>query len=83
MDIGMPKMRADDAAKHIRQEPCGQDSTLVALTGWGQDKDKQKTKEAGFDQHLTKPARPADLRKLFSELGQDCKKSTSETNSPR
>jgi CheY-like chemotaxis protein len=38
---------------------------LVALTGWGQEEDKQRTKEAGFDHHLVKPAEPAELQRLF------------------
>jgi CheY-like chemotaxis protein len=39
---------------------------LVALSGWGQEDDKRKTKEAGFDHHLTKPAEPAELRRLLA-----------------
>lgn len=66
MDIGMPKMNGYEAARLIRQQPWGQGMMLVALTGWGQDEDKRRTKEAGFDRHLTKPAEPADLQQLFA-----------------
>jgi CheY-like chemotaxis protein len=41
---------------------------LVALTGWGQDEDRQKTKEAGFDHHLVKPAEPAALERLLATI---------------
>jgi PAS domain S-box-containing protein len=70
MDIGMPKMNGYETAQHIRQQPWGQSMMLVALTGWGQDEDKQRTKEAGFDEHLVKPAEISELRRLFSLVGQ-------------
>ena len=66
MDLGMPKLSGYEAARHIRQQPWGETMMLVALTGWGQDEDKQRTKEAGFDHHLVKPAEPSDLQKLLS-----------------
>lgn len=67
MDLGMPKLNGYDAARHIRQQPWGRKMLLVALTGWGQDGDKQRTKEAGFDHHLVKPADPAELQNLLAE----------------
>src|SRR5690606_3439168 len=51
MDLGMPKMNGYDAARHIRQQPWGKGMRLVALTGWGQEEDRRRTKEAGFDFH--------------------------------
>lgn len=68
MDIGMPKMNGYEAAQHIRQQAWGRDMALIALTGWGQEDDQRRTKEAGFDHHLTKPAEPADLKKLLRDL---------------
>ena len=68
MDIGMPKMNGYEAAQHIRQQPWGEKMILVALTGWGQEEDKLRTKEAGFDHHLVKPADPSELRRLLQEL---------------
>ena len=68
MDIGMPKMNGYEAAKHIRRQSWGKDMALVALTGWGQEEDRRKTKEAGFDRHLVKPAEPSELTKLFREF---------------
>ncbi|HET6629518.1 MAG TPA: ATP-binding protein [Woeseiaceae bacterium] len=66
LDLGMPKMSGYDAARQIRAQPWGGDLMLVALTGWGQDEDKRRTSEAGFDRHLVKPAEPADLQAVFS-----------------
>ncbi|MEX0867996.1 MAG: response regulator, partial [Pirellulales bacterium] len=68
MDIGMPRMNGYEAAQHIRQQTWGQGIKLVALTGWGQEEDRRRTKEAGFDHHLTKPAEPSELEKLFREM---------------
>ncbi len=66
MDIGMPRMNGYEAAKHIREQPWGKDMLLVALTGWGQDEDKKRTEQAGFDHHLVKPAEPAALQALLA-----------------
>jgi PAS domain S-box-containing protein len=65
MDIGMPVMNGYEAARHIRQQPWGKAITLVALTGWGQDEDRARTKEAGFNHHLVKPADPVEIRKFL------------------
>lgn len=70
MDIGMPKMNGYEAARHIRQQPWGQGMMLIALTGWGQDDDKDRATNAGFDQHLVKPVGLSDLRQLFALVGQ-------------
>ncbi|WP_309007557.1 ATP-binding protein [Pelagicoccus sp. SDUM812005] len=67
MDLGMPKMNGYEAARHIRQQPWGKEMMLVALTGWGQEEDRRKTKEAGFDHHLVKPAEPAEVQRLLKE----------------
>jgi CheY-like chemotaxis protein len=66
MDIGMPVMDGYAAARAIRSLPWGQDAKLVALTGWGQGTDIQKTKAAGFDQHLVKPVDFAAIQRLLS-----------------
>jgi len=68
MDIGLPGMNGLDAAKAIRALPDGNDVALVAMTGWGQDEDRQRTKEAGFDRHLVKPVDRAALMQLLVEL---------------
>lgn len=68
MDIGMPRMDGHQAARVIRSQPWGKDILLVALTGWGQDEDKRRTKEAGFDYHLVKPAEPSEISRLLREM---------------
>jgi PAS domain S-box-containing protein len=68
LDIGLPKMNGYEAARRIRDETWGGKVALVALTGWGQEEDRRRTFEAGFDHHLTKPVAPADLEKLLALL---------------
>lgn len=68
MDIGLPRMSGLDAAKAIRALPEGKDVSIVAMTGWGQDEDRQRTNDAGFDRHLVKPVERAALIQLLSEL---------------
>jgi CheY-like chemotaxis protein len=65
LDIGMPRMDGYEAAQRIR-ELLGKRVTLVALTGWGQDDDKRRSREAGFDHHLTKPPEPEVLDELIA-----------------
>jgi signal transduction histidine kinase len=57
LDIGMPKMNGYDVARRLR-EARGASIRLIALTGWGQDSDRQRSEEAGFDEHLVKPVSP-------------------------
>ena len=71
MDIGMPVMNGNEAARHIRQQSWGKDMTLIALTGWGQEEDRRRTREAGFDKHLVKPADPTELQNIFKQHNQN------------
>lgn len=66
LDLGMPKMDGCEVAQRIRQQPWGKNITLVALTGWGQEEDKRRTMEAGFDHHVVKPADLAALEKILA-----------------
>jgi signal transduction histidine kinase/CheY-like chemotaxis protein len=66
LDIGMPRMDGHDAARRIR-DCLGGRVMLVALTGWGQDEDKRRALESGFDHHLTKPPEPDLIDKLIAE----------------
>jgi PAS domain S-box-containing protein len=68
LDIGMPGKNGYDVCRHIRQQPWGSQVIISALTGWGQDEDKRRSQEAGFDHHLVKPVDPNDLEKLLEEL---------------
>jgi PAS domain S-box-containing protein len=67
LDIGMPELNGYEVAKELRREPWGSRMYLIALTGWGQDDDRQRAKDAGFDRHLTKPVDTDALEKLLSE----------------
>jgi len=68
LDIGMPKLNGYDACRRIRSEPWGQDMILIAQTGWGQEDDRRRTEEAGFDGHVVKPVDPDDLMKMVARL---------------
>lgn len=61
LDIGMPILNGYDVAQRMRQQPWGQSAVLVALTGWGQEHDRQRAFAAGFDLHLIKPLEPAAI----------------------
>ncbi len=67
LDIGMPQMDGYEVARRLRRQPGLEGVTLVAVTGWGQEEDRQRSREAGFDHHLTKPADPAALQRLLTE----------------
>jgi CheY-like chemotaxis protein len=66
MDLGMPKMDGIEAARHLRALPGGRNVVLVALTGWGQTTDRQRTHSAGFDAHLVKPVDSDVLAELLA-----------------
>ncbi len=68
LDIGMPGMDGHEVARRIRDEPRCRGATLIALTGWGQEEDRVRSRTAGFDHHLVKPA---DVRTLYSLLHGD------------
>jgi PAS domain S-box-containing protein len=70
LDIGMPKMNGYETAKRIREQPWGKRMVLIAVTGWGQDRDRQLSREAGFDHHLVKPVDPVVLTKLLASITQ-------------
>ena len=67
MDLGMPGMDGWEAARRIRSEPWGRGLKLIALSGWAQDRHRDRSKDAGFDLHWVKPLRLKDLETLFSE----------------
>jgi PAS domain S-box-containing protein len=68
MDLGMPKLNGYEAASRIRRQPWGGRMTLIALTGWGQEEDRRRSTEAGFDGHLVKPVDCIALMKLLASL---------------
>jgi CheY-like chemotaxis protein len=68
MDIGLPNLNGYHAASRIRKQQSRGKVVLVALTGWGQESDRQRSQEAGFNAHLVKPVNYDDLMKLLAEL---------------
>ena len=68
LDIGMPDMDGYEVARRIRKRPGFKDVTLIALTGWGQERDRQQSRSAGIDYHLTKPANVSVLETLLMSL---------------
>ncbi|MFO1430108.1 MAG: PAS domain S-box protein [Candidatus Competibacteraceae bacterium] len=68
LDLGMPKLDGYEAARRIRAQPWGKQMILIAVTGWGQEGDRRRTQEAGFDYHLVKPVDPDALEKLLAGL---------------
>ena len=65
LDIGMPKLNGYEVCRRLRAQPWGAGLLIVAVTGWGQDSDKLRAREAGFDHHLTKPMDPTALYDLL------------------
>jgi len=65
LDIGMPGMNGYDLARGLRRLPGGAAMVLTAVTGWGQDKDRQRAREAGIDHHLTKPVEVDSIRAIL------------------
>ena len=66
LDIGMPGMNGYEVARAIRAHPLGSKMVLVAATGWGQEEDRKRAREAGFDDHITKPVDRSQLLKLMT-----------------
>jgi CheY-like chemotaxis protein len=66
LDIGLPQLDGYDTARRMRQQPWGQAALLVAVTGWGQESDLERSRDAGFDHHLVKPVAPNMLRALLA-----------------
>jgi signal transduction histidine kinase len=67
LDLGMPNLDGEGAARQIRAQPWGQDIVLIALTGWGQKEARDRTRDAGFDAHLVKPVEFTALAKLLAD----------------
>jgi len=66
MDLGMPGMDGYEAARRLRAKPADHAFRLVAMTGWGQEEDRQQVREAGFDEHLVKPVGVEELKAVLS-----------------
>jgi CheY-like chemotaxis protein len=67
LDIGLPQMDGYEVARRLRGEVGLKDARLVALTGYGQEEDRRRAQEAGFDEHLTKPTDLTVLQNLLTK----------------
>jgi PAS domain S-box-containing protein len=68
LDIGMPKLDGYETARRMRQMPHGGKMLLIALTGWGQDEDRRRSVDAGFDAHIVKPVNVAEVQGLLARM---------------
>jgi PAS domain S-box-containing protein len=68
LDIGLPKLDGHEVCRRVREQPWGKDIVVIALTGWGQEDDRRKSEEAGFNGHLVKPVDYDMLLELLGEL---------------
>ncbi|MGE0756493.1 MAG: response regulator [Pirellulaceae bacterium] len=66
LDIGLPKLNGHEVARRIREEEWGRGVCLVALTGWGQEDDRRRSCDAGFDHHMVKPVQYEALLQLLT-----------------
>ena len=69
LDLGLPKLDGYEVCRRIRQQPWGKELVVVALTGWGHDEARTKTRQVGFDMHLVKPVDPETLFLVLASLG--------------
>lgn len=68
LDIGLPGMDGYEVAERLRELPHAKDAVLIAITGYGQEDDRQRSRRAGIDHHLVKPVAPDALRNLIDSL---------------
>ena len=68
MDIGLPRLNGLEATRRIREQDWGRSMTIIALTGWGQDNDRERSRDAGCDDHLVKPVDLANLQSLLKKF---------------
>jgi CheY-like chemotaxis protein len=69
LDIGMPGLDGFEVARRLRAMRDGTALRIVAITGWGQDADREKSRQAGFDVHLVKPVEPTELVRVLDDKG--------------
>ena len=68
LDIGMPELSGYDVARGVRQQEWGKQTLLLAISGWDQRQDREASAAAGFDVHLSKPAKPERVEELLAEF---------------
>ncbi len=70
LDIGLPGLDGYQVAQRLRQDPLTEDVVLIAASGYGQESDRRRSREAGFDHHLVKPVDPQRLQEILAEVGE-------------
>ena len=70
LDIGLPGLTGYEVARQLRQEPALKNTVLVALTGYGRESDRQRSRNAGFSYHLVKPAGVGEVEEILSAVGE-------------
>ena len=68
LDLGLPKLNGYEVCRRLREQPWGKHVVIVALTGWGQIEDRQRSMDAGFDAHLVKPPHYTALMQLLMPM---------------
>ena len=68
LDIGLPRLNGYDACRLIREQAWGANMIMIAVTGWGQEEDRRRSREAGFDGHLVKPVDLDELMRLLDDV---------------
>ena len=79
LDIGLPGLNGYEVAKRIRQQPAGEAVVLIALTGYGQDTDRQLSAQAGFNHHLVKPARLEQVKEILATAAEQRNRNAENT----
>src|SRR5262245_36572560 len=82
LDLGMPGMDGLETASRIRELPAGKDLALIAVTGWGQDEDRERTGKAGFAAHFVKPIKLGQLEALLSRITSHANARANKTGRP-
>ncbi len=68
LDLGMPGLDGYEVARRLQQDPATRDAVLIAMTGWGQAQDRNRSAQAGFHHHVVKPVEPANVEALLDEI---------------
>ena len=83
LDVGLPVMSGYDVARALRSQPEFDRVHIAAVTGWGQDEDRRKAREAGFDSHFTKPLAPAAMEDLLARVAHALVSEPDQISTPR
>ncbi len=81
LDIGLPRMNGFEVARKIRQQLVLKDVVLVAMTGYGQESDRRRSMDAGFDHHLVKPVDFHNLQQMLASVAENVRSLSTSSNS--